>query len=63
MNKLEELKGKIEKQKKAGRIAGIVFLVLALIFTVLGIALGKPQAFGGVSLQIIAGIMLLLNNK
>ena len=63
MNELKELKEKYEKQKRVGRISGIVFLVLAFIFTILGFALGKPQVFNGVILQIIAGIILLVNNK
>lgn len=63
MNELKELKEKYEKQKRVGKISGIVFLVLAFIFTILGFALGKSQVFNGVILQIIAGIMLLINNR
>lgn len=63
MNALENIRKKYEKQKRIGRIAGVAFLILAIFFAILGIILGKPQVFIGVSMQIVAGIMLLMNNK
>ena len=61
--KLQELVKRAARQRKKGRFFGVIFLILAVIFSVIAFATSNYTVLAGVLLHLVAGITLLIVNK
>lgn len=59
----ERLKERYRKEKRTGLSMGILFLVLSVIFSIIGFATANYNVFYGVILQLFAGVTLVIQNR
>lgn len=59
----EELKKRYKTQKKKGFWMGIIFLFSSIFFSIIGFLTQNYNVFYGVILQLLAGVVLVFNNR
>lgn len=59
---IEELRKETSKRRKRAILLGVLFIILALLFTILAFATKNFKVLIGVPGQLFGGIGLLINN-